>query len=67
MQNNQLDVNLKLNKAFIFCSGIEEIYQTLVDKQVPIVEPLNRTDYGLKEFVIKDNSGYRIAFGEGNS
>lgn len=29
-----------------------------------MLEPLNKTDYQMKAFVITDNSGYKIAFGE---
>ncbi len=52
------------NSLYIFCEDIKNLYATFQAKSVSFAEPLNRTEYGMEEFVVKDNTGYRLAFGQ---
>lgn len=53
------------NVAYIFCEDIRNLFEEYQDKGVPFTEPLNRTDYGMLEFVLEAPSGHRLAFGQG--
>ena len=50
--------------CYIFCEDIEAVFEELQEKQVVFEAPLNQADYGMKEFVLKDPQGCRIAFGQ---
>ena len=50
--------------CYIFCEDVESVYKALQNRQVSFEESLNQADYGMKEFVIKDPQGFRIAFGQ---
>lgn len=52
------------NSLYIFCHDIQDLYTSFQAKSISFAEPLNQTDYGMKEFVIQDNTGYRLAFGQ---
>ncbi|MEL6925310.1 MAG: VOC family protein, partial [Bacteroidota bacterium] len=51
--------------CYIFCEDVAALFETFRESGVPFFEQLNTTDYGMKEFVVKDPNGLRIAFGEG--
>lgn len=48
---------------YIYVDDIDVIWQILKDK-VTISYPLENFDYGMREFAIYDNNGYRIQFGQ---
>ena len=48
---------------YIHVDDIDVIWQILKDK-VDICYPLENFDYGMREFAIYDNNGYRIQFGQ---
>ncbi|MBO6879873.1 VOC family protein [Winogradskyella sp.] len=48
---------------YIYVDDIDVIWQILKDK-VDISYPLENFDYGMREFAIYDNNGYRIQFGQ---
>ena len=50
--------------VYIFTDDVEALYHEYADKGVNIRTPLKRTDYGSTEFLIEDNSGYLIRFGQ---
>jgi hypothetical protein len=50
--------------VYIFTADAEALYREYADKGVNILSPLKRTDYGSTEFLIEDNSGYLIRFGQ---
>lgn len=52
------------NSLYIFCHDIKDLYTTFQAKAVSFAEPLNQTDYGMEEFVVQDNTGYKLAFGQ---
>lgn len=48
---------------YIYVDDIDVIWQILKDK-VDISYPLENFEYGMREFAIYDNNGYRIQFGQ---
>jgi catechol 2,3-dioxygenase-like lactoylglutathione lyase family enzyme len=50
--------------VYIFTDDVEALYREYADNGVTILEPLNTKDYGYTEFLIEDNSGYLIRFGQ---
>lgn len=48
---------------YIYVDDIDVIWQILKDKVV-ISYPIETFDYGMREFAIYDNNGYRIQFGQ---
>ncbi|MBT34119.1 MAG: glyoxalase [Thalassobius sp.] len=52
------------SSIYIFVHDAEMVYNNFKSKGVTIVSPLCETDYGMKEFDIKDTEGYVLSFGE---
>lgn len=49
---------------YIFCNDIEAVYQEYKTNEIEIIDPLSTpSDYGMREFSIKDTNGYLIIFG----
>ena len=48
----------------IMVTGVDVYYADLRGMGVEIVRPLIEHPYGLRDFVIRDNNGYRISIGE---
>jgi uncharacterized glyoxalase superfamily protein PhnB len=48
---------------YIHTDDIDVIWQILKDK-VHICYPIENFDYGMREFAIYDNNGYRLQFGQ---
>jgi uncharacterized glyoxalase superfamily protein PhnB len=42
---------------------VDDLWERLKDK-VPVVYPLENFSYGMREFAIRDNSGYILQFGK---
>lgn len=76
MQKDDVDIMLssRFNKEkypkpaftgglYIYVDDIDVIWQILKDK-VEISYPLENFEYGMREFAIFDNNGYRIQFGQ---
>ncbi len=55
------------NSLYIFCHDIQDLYTSFQAKSISFAEPLNQTEYGMREFVVEDNTGYRLAFGQSAS
>ncbi len=49
---------------YIFCHDVAQTYREFSDKKVNFYEPLNTTDYQMKEFIILDPNGFKIGFGQ---
>jgi catechol 2,3-dioxygenase-like lactoylglutathione lyase family enzyme len=62
--SRQFKAEGKYYDVYIFTDDVEALYREYIDKGVTIVEPLKMTDYGSTEFLIEDNSGYLIRFGQ---
>ena len=53
---------------YIFCNDINSYYQEILKKGAKILEPLSSAqDYGMNEFALQDNIGYRLIFGSQRS
>ena len=52
-------------KLYIFVHDVDKVYQEYLNADVKIIEPLNDTDYKMREFVIEDLSGYKLVLGKG--
>jgi len=50
--------------VYIFTDDVEALYREYTDQGVSILEPLNTKDYGFTEFLIEDNNGYLLRFGQ---
>jgi hypothetical protein len=49
--------------AYFISTDPESFYRVVKSENIKIVEELNRTDYGNREFVFEDNEGRWIAVG----
>ena len=49
---------------YFWTDNVEVLYEEIIQKGIPVFAPLTVKVYGVKEFEIKDNNGYIIAFGE---
>ena len=58
LQNGRFDAYIWLNQ------GIDELFDEYKQKKVEIVEPLETTFFQMQQFLIKDNSGYVLCFGQ---
>jgi uncharacterized glyoxalase superfamily protein PhnB len=50
--------------VYIFTDDAEALYREYAGNSVTIVEPLETTDYGSREFLIEDNHGHLLRFGQ---
>lgn len=50
-------------RAYAFVSGIDDYYEGVRAAGARVTDPLERRPYGLKDFVIADPDGNRLAFG----
>ncbi|MFH1547436.1 MAG: bleomycin resistance family protein, partial [bacterium] len=48
---------------FFQIQGVDELYKK-IESQVTVIQPLHKTDYGTKEFTIKDCNCYILGFSE---
>ena len=58
LKNGRFDVYIWLNQ------GIDKLYAEYLAKNVEIVEPLETTFFQMRQFLIQDNNGYVLCFGE---
>ena len=58
LQNGGFDAYIWLNQ------GIDKLFYEYKQKKVEIVEPLETTFFQMQQFLIKDNSGYVLCFGQ---
>ena len=58
LQNGGFDAYIWLNQ------GIDKLFDEYKQKKVEIVEPLETTFFQMQQFLIKDNSGYVLCFGQ---
>ena len=48
----------------LFVSGIDEVYEEIVERGHKILSPVKTYDYGIREFAIEDVNGYYLRFAE---
>jgi hypothetical protein len=48
---------------YIITDNIADLYRSLKDR-VQVVEDLHDAFYGLREFIIRDNNGFWVTFGQ---
>lgn len=47
---------------YVYTDDVEQLYERLKDV-MPIAEPLADTDYGMREFILRDLNGFWVTFG----
>lgn len=52
-------------RLYIFVHDVDQVYEEFQKAAVKIVEPINDTDYKMREFVIEDLNGYKLVIGKG--
>lgn len=52
-------------KLYIFVNDPDLIYYEYKKSGANIIEPINDTDYRMREFVIEDLNGYKLVIGKG--
>ena len=53
--------------VYLYVDNLDELYVDLQRRGAQITQPPRQAPYGLREIVIEDLNGYRIAFGEETS
>ena len=48
---------------YIYTESVDELFESLKDR-VAVVEPPHDTFYGMREFIIRDNNGFWLTFGQ---
>lgn len=51
---------------YIYVNGINELWDN-INEQVNVCKPIKDHPYGMREFSIYDNNGYRLQFGQEES
>ncbi len=61
--------NFKLSEStpaiYIFVHDPDALYEEYQRSGVKIVEPINDTEYKMREFVVEDINGYKLVLGKG--
>ncbi|MEP1032836.1 VOC family protein [Ekhidna sp.] len=52
-------------RLYIFVHDVDKVYKEYQNAGVKILEPINNTDYKMREFVIEDINGYKLVLGKG--
>lgn len=52
-------------KLFIFVHDADAVYEEYQKSGAKIIEPINYTNYKMREFVIEDLNGYKLVLGKG--
>ncbi|WP_425390849.1 VOC family protein [Ekhidna sp.] len=52
-------------KLYIFVNDTDAVFDEYKKSRANIIEPINDTDYKMREFVIEDLNGYKIVIGKG--
>lgn len=52
-------------KLYIFVHDADAVYTEFQKAGVKIIEPINDTEYQMREFVIEDINGYKLVIGKG--
>lgn len=50
--------------VYVYVDDVDDLYADLQRRGARIVEPLQMAPHGIREFVVEDLNGYRLAFGE---
>lgn len=50
--------------AFVVTDDVDGLYQRVLDRKADVVQPLADTDYGAREFVVRDPEGNLWCFGD---
>ena len=50
--------------CYVFCHDVEALSEEFKAKGIAFHEPLNTTDYRMKEFAVKDPEGHKVCFGQ---
>jgi GNAT superfamily N-acetyltransferase len=59
-----LAANIEGHQHYFFVRGIERLHEKHRDSGVAIISPLEAKPWGLKEYTVRDISGYHLRFGE---
>ena len=49
--------------GYVVTSGPDGLYQRVLDRQAEVIRPLSDTDYGAREFTVRDPEGNLWSFG----
>ena len=52
-------------KLYIFTHDADALHEEYQKSGAKIIEPINDTDYNIREFVIEDLNGYKLVIGKG--
>ena len=52
-------------KMYIFVHNVDALYEEYKKSGATIIEPINDTDYQMREFVIEDLNGIKLVIGKG--
>ncbi|WP_420318354.1 VOC family protein [Ekhidna sp.] len=52
-------------KLYIFVNNPDTVFEEYEKSGATIIEPINDSDYKMREFVIEDLNGYKIVIGKG--
>lgn len=64
--NSETPINLnEPPRLYIFVQDPDAVYEEYKKAGVKIIEPINDTDYKMREFVIEDLNGYKLVIGKG--
>lgn len=50
--------------AYIWVDGVKDLYKEFTEKDIKIIKPLIKTEYGNLDFEIEDINGYVLCLGE---
>jgi len=50
--------------AYLVVSGIDELHEEFVRRGAPIVKPLEKREWGTRDFYVEDPDGYILCFSE---
>lgn len=52
------------SSLYVFCEDVDQLYNELKLKKATISNAIDDREYGMRDFDILDNNGYRITFGK---
>ena len=63
-KNVELAKHVEGHQHYFFVSDVDALYATHQANGVTIVSPLERKPWGMREYTVRDPSGYHLRFGE---
>ena len=55
---------LKDMSLILFVTNVDEVYNEIKERRLPIVREIKNYDYGIREFSLLDCNGYLLRFSE---